>query len=126
MALCEVLARDPRYAIDVVSTIEKLDEQGSIHKVVVRRFELETEAVEAITAPKGHGPLTLKSSSPAHGWLLGGHDGAVMANTDPSGPRLFATSPVAVGSEPMPHCGSTSRVSYDPSSRRNLVRSRAA
>jgi hypothetical protein len=39
MALCEVLARDPRYAIDVVSTIEKLDEQGFIH-VVVRGFEL--------------------------------------------------------------------------------------
>jgi DAPG hydrolase PhiG domain len=40
MALCEVLARDPRYTIDVVSTIEKLDEEGFIHKVVVRGFEL--------------------------------------------------------------------------------------
>lgn len=40
MALCEVLARDPRYTIDVVSTIEKLDEDGFIHKVVVRGFEL--------------------------------------------------------------------------------------
>jgi hypothetical protein len=43
MALCEVLARDPRYAIDVVSTIEKLDEQGLHPKVVVRGFELETD-----------------------------------------------------------------------------------
>lgn len=40
MALCEVLGRDPRYTIDVVSTIEKLDEEGFIHKVVVRGFEL--------------------------------------------------------------------------------------
>jgi len=40
MALCEVLGRDPRYTIDVVSTIEKLDEDGFIHKVVVRGFEL--------------------------------------------------------------------------------------
>jgi hypothetical protein len=40
MRLCEVLARDPRYTIDVVSTIEKLDEDGFIHKVVVRGFEL--------------------------------------------------------------------------------------
>ncbi len=40
MALCEVLARDPRFTIDVVSTIEKLDEEGFIHKVVVRGFEL--------------------------------------------------------------------------------------
>ena len=70
MALCEVLARDPRYAIDVVSTIEKLDEQGSIHKVVVRGFELETEAVEAIAAPKGHGP-GLWGISPANRPVLG-------------------------------------------------------
>jgi hypothetical protein len=55
MALCEVLARDPRYAIDVVSTIEKLDEQGFTHKVVVRGFELETD--ERIFAPKGVRPL---------------------------------------------------------------------
>ena len=31
MALSEVLARDPRFTIDVVSTIEKLDEDGFIH-----------------------------------------------------------------------------------------------
>jgi len=40
MALCEVLARDPRFTIDVVSTIERLDEEGFIHKVVVHGFEL--------------------------------------------------------------------------------------
>jgi hypothetical protein len=43
------------YAIDIVSTIEKLDEQGFIHKVVVRGFELETD--ERIFAPKGVRPL---------------------------------------------------------------------
>jgi hypothetical protein len=40
MALCEVLGRDLRYTIDVVSTIERLDEEGFIHKVIVRGFEL--------------------------------------------------------------------------------------
>lgn len=40
MALCEVLARDPHFTIDVVSTIEKLDEEGFTHKVVVGGFEL--------------------------------------------------------------------------------------
>lgn len=40
MALCEVLARNPRFTINVVSTIEKLDESGFIHKVVVGGFEL--------------------------------------------------------------------------------------
>jgi hypothetical protein len=40
MALCEVLAREPRFTINVVSTIEKLDEEGFIHKVVVHGFEL--------------------------------------------------------------------------------------
>jgi hypothetical protein len=61
MALCEVLARDPRYAIDVVSTIEKLDEQGFIHKVVVRGFELETD--ERIFAPKECDPVPLSKIS---------------------------------------------------------------
>ena len=40
MALCEVLGRDVRYTVDVVSTIERLDEEGFIHKVVVRGLEL--------------------------------------------------------------------------------------
>jgi hypothetical protein len=61
MALCEVLARDPRYAIDVVSTIEKLDEQGFIHKVVARGFELETD--ERIFAPKECDPVPLSKIS---------------------------------------------------------------
>lgn len=40
IALCEVLARNPRFTIDVVSTIEKLDEHGFIHNVVNRGLTL--------------------------------------------------------------------------------------
>jgi hypothetical protein len=40
IALCEVLARNPRFTIDVVSTIEKLDEEGFIHNVVSRGMTL--------------------------------------------------------------------------------------
>jgi hypothetical protein len=40
LALCEVLARNPRFTIDVVSTIEKLDEEGFIHNVVIRGMTL--------------------------------------------------------------------------------------
>jgi DAPG hydrolase PhiG domain len=40
LALCEVLARNPRFTIDVVSTIEKLDEHGFIHNVVIRGLTL--------------------------------------------------------------------------------------
>jgi hypothetical protein len=32
--LCEYLARNPRYKIDVISTVEKLDDTGFIHKVM--------------------------------------------------------------------------------------------
>ena len=34
IALCEYLARNPRYKIEVVSTVEKVDETGFIHKVM--------------------------------------------------------------------------------------------
>jgi len=34
IALCEYLGRNPRYKIEVVSTIEKLDDTGFIHKVI--------------------------------------------------------------------------------------------
>jgi hypothetical protein len=40
IALCEVLARNPRFTIDVVSTIEKLDDEGFIHNVVTRGMTL--------------------------------------------------------------------------------------
>jgi len=40
MALCEVLARNPRFTIDVVSTIEKLDDEGFVHNVVIRGMTL--------------------------------------------------------------------------------------
>ena len=40
VALREALGREPRYTVDVVSTIEKLDEDGFTHKVVVRGLEL--------------------------------------------------------------------------------------
>ncbi len=53
MALCEVLARDPRFTIDVDSTIEKLDEERFIHKVVVRGFELARMEHTFRAAPDG-------------------------------------------------------------------------
>jgi len=40
MAVCEFLGRNPRYKIDRVSTIEKLDEEGFIHQIVVRGMVL--------------------------------------------------------------------------------------
>jgi hypothetical protein len=40
MALFEVLARNPRFTINVVSTIEKLDEEGFVHNVVRRGVTL--------------------------------------------------------------------------------------
>lgn len=35
IALSEVLGRNPRFTIDVVSTIEKMDEEGFVHNVVI-------------------------------------------------------------------------------------------
>lgn len=40
IALCEYLARNPRYKIDVVSTVEKLDDTGFVHKVMRGRIQL--------------------------------------------------------------------------------------
>jgi len=40
ISLCEYLARNPRYKIEVVSTVEKVDEAGFIHKVMRGRIEL--------------------------------------------------------------------------------------
>jgi len=34
IALCEYLGRNPDYKIEAISTIEKLDETGFIHKVI--------------------------------------------------------------------------------------------
>jgi hypothetical protein len=53
MALCEVLGREPRYTVDVVSTIETLDEEGFIHKVVVGGLELARMEHTFRTAPDG-------------------------------------------------------------------------
>jgi len=54
LALCEYLGRNPRYKIEAVSTIEKLDETGFIHNVIqggVRIARMEhvfTESVDGM------------------------------------------------------------------------------
>jgi hypothetical protein len=103
MALCEVLARDPRYAIDVVSTIEKLDEQGFTHKVVVRGFELETD--ERIFAPKGVRPLAPSKISGRFAGIYRFREG------HGNGAKRRSSSPYlhAERRRPCPRCGSTSR-----------------
>jgi len=65
IALCDYLARDPRYKIEVVSTVEKIDETGFIHNVVrggIRLVRMEHLFTETSTGTRDENCLIVPGS----------------------------------------------------------------
>lgn len=65
IALCEYLARNPRYKIDVISTIEKVDETGFIHNVIrggIRLVRMEHIFTETSTGTRDENCLIVPGS----------------------------------------------------------------